>query len=918
MRTTTGFLLVCFLALLIAAGCGDETVTEPEINPSEQYSLTIAGLPEEARASVGVELRLPFTVTTCDGEGVPLSGRAVTAWVDFGPGAIVDSPLNTNTDGVAYATYAVTLLPAQPDRTVVIKVRLGSVVASTSLMLVETARPARLVLSTATPVVFAAEGEPAQIALKVTAVDENGGSVSDVALRCLLQPATEGGEAFGSVTREVVTDAHGEAEITYNSLNEHGQVIVRVEEKYPPAEPAVSGSITLEVRELSQKIGSLEMFLDPDTLTVYGKEDLEIQVMVRVLGEGRQPLARMPVALTAEYSAAAPAPLTDEFGVTQTLWRLNPRRDLPGLPPEGIAVNITCTIPGTDWETQASLFLQSAVYPVGSLTLFVEQRTLLCDGMGGKHLTLTATLRDEKSQYLPERELQVYVSSNHAIADPTVITDNLGRAEILVDDIGSDLIVDGEGVEVTVRQLEMDLEASLLIYLEKFDETVFVQLQADRMVLVAGSGDSMIVRATVLLADGSPAPIGTIVRFECGQGRFVPAAAAVSGPDGSAVTRYYTGWDIETDTLQAWVERLHATYFSNQVLISLTAGPPAVLRLSCGEHSIPRNESTEITARIEDDNGNPTSGVIHFWTDNGDIQPNCRADEDGSARVAFNAGSATGLATVIARVNGRIPGEVYSDTLRLHITGLPPVQMEMDIGLDGTAVGGAAWEIPVTVRISDGEGQPVEDGLPVTFTVNPPLALLQNVVTGNADAVGRCHPGVAHGRLIYQSQFTNEPVTVTAFIQSDHGPVEVSRMMDLPLQRGEIMLNVDPANWQFNADDPEARIRIWAIVRDGHGVPVNGARVLFTTTRSRLSWYNLDRNEYIQYFPDPAIKVTGAIDRENLEEPGTATVYLEAEMDDIYLDPFTLEVRVEINACVVGNDDVISEPRFIIFTRLAG
>jgi len=72
------------------------------------------------------------------------------------------------------------------------------------------------------------------------------------------------------------------------------------------------------------------------------------------------------------------------------------------------------------------------------------------------------------------------------------------------------------------------------------------------------------------------------------------------------------------------------------------------------------------------------------------------------------------------------------------------------------------------------------------------------------------------------------------------------------------------------------------------------------------------------YFPDPSIKYTGVVDRQNNEQPGHATVYLRGEAQNYFLDPFTLETTVKIEAKVEGFDDVYAEPKFMMFSRPAG
>ena len=107
------------------------------------------------------------------------------------------------------------------------------------------------------------------------------------------------------------------------------------------------------------------------------------------------------------------------------------------------------------------------------------------------------------------------------------------------------------------------------------------------------------------------------------------------------------------------------------------------------------------------------------------------------------------------------------------------------------------------------------------------------------------------------------------------------------------------------------------MLNDGHGITINNAPILFSSNRASFGWVDLN-NQLHMYFPDPVRKYTGVRDQQNDEEPGQATVFLIAEETDIFLDPFTLEVSVRIDASVEGYSDVGAAPKWIAFTRSSG
>jgi len=266
--------------------------------------------------------------------------------------------------------------------------------------------------------------------------------------------------------------------------------------------------------------------------------------------------------------------------------------------------------------------------------------------------------------------------------------------------------------------------------------------------------------------------------------------------------------------------------------------------------------------------------------------------------------------------------EDRQDTIRTYTTvqiaGGPPAGMNINIDEHGYDAGGGAWEVEVAVNVWDEEENPVANGITVNFELEPDIGIIHPAETGNENRRGASEPGMAHSRFIYQSQQTFNETTITASIQTPQGDITEEFEFTLPLQQGELMLNVDPANWMFNEENDQADIRIWAILRDGHGILINNAPVLFTSSRARLWWKDFSNDRFIMFFPDPVRKFTGVVDRQNNEEEGTATVYLRAEMPDIFLDPFTLEHQVRIEAVLEGYEDVVAQPRFVLFTRPAG
>jgi len=218
---------------------------------------------------------------------------------------------------------------------------------------------------------------------------------------------------------------------------------------------------------------------------------------------------------------------------------------------------------------------------------------------------------------------------------------------------------------------------------------------------------------------------------------------------------------------------------------------------------------------------------------------------------------------------------------------------------------------------------PVADSIPVVFSSDT-VATVGAGYTGNENRSGQSTRGIAFAPLVYQSENTFDTTTIVAEVNSPSGIISGERDIHLPLQRGILTLDVSPGNWMINRDH-DAVFNCQAELRDGHGTPINNAPVIFTASRGQFYWfdYRPGRTRYVMYDyleepPEPTIKYTGwnlPAHPEHREEPGQATVYLLGEEADFFIDNVTPEVNVQINARVVGYDDVLADPVIITVTR---
>ena len=289
--------------------------------------------------------------------------------------------------------------------------------------------------------------------------------------------------------------------------------------------------------------------------------------------------------------------------------------------------------------------------------------------------------------------------------------------------------------------------------------------------------------------------------------------------------------------------------------------------------------------------------------------------EDGVATAEFNCGQRSGVKFVRAYTwRDYTHRDTVASVVEVTVLPDPASSAELIVNSNGADAGGGAWMLEAWARFWDIYRNPVEDGLPVSFWVDPEIASISVGRTGNENMEGEPQPGTAFTTVVFQSTNTFEPVEIGAAMNTEQGTVETTLDMVLPLQEGRLMINASPRNWHFDEDHRLASIWIWALLSDGHDVSINNGPVIFGTTRGRLFWYNREEEAYVP-LPDPARRLTGLNDLYNAEERGVATVYLRAEEGDIFINPESNEEIVIIEAWLERDNDVEPVQVIVFFTR---
>ena len=487
------------------------------------------------------------------------------------------------------------------------------------------------------------QGENAQSTIMAVVTDSTGVGVPQTTVLFELE-AIGDDPIFGSLTSvDTTTNNDGEISTTFNSHGRYGQqwVLARVvpsEEESGETEEAegsdngsplklkvndqevanfdaetLTAKILITVEQLRDAPRSMTINATPDVFNITPDSTARAVIEATVRDQNRNGIPNLRVEFSTDKGTLAQPTNTDSSGVAQVEFFLRPSSDMDidGGENEATAT-ITATIPGTGWTASANIEIILTGTGVGSLTLEPDRRFIWADGGGLSYANLTAILQDEDGQILAGEPIVFTSSFPFSVVQSPVTTDSLGRAMTVFDDVGRPSVdpVTGlpDSVLITARYDAMSLTATTRIMIRERNPVSSINLHANARQLTANSGDSTAVRATCYLNDGSPAPAGTEVHFEAIYGAFTEAIVPVAGGAGAAETFYIAGNQVTTDTMIAFVWTPQDTAISNQELIDLVSGPPAIIVVRATPSSIMTNDPTAVatvTATVMDTSGNP-------------------------------------------------------------------------------------------------------------------------------------------------------------------------------------------------------------------------------------------------------------------------------------------------------------------------
>ena len=265
------------------------------------------------------------------------------------------------------------------------------------------------------------------------------------------------------------------------------------------------------------------------------------------------------------------------------------------------------------------------------------------------------------------------------------------------------------------------------------------------------------------------------------------------------------------------------------------------------------NSSVDMIVYLKDSNGNCVQRDYDVWfkflscpegmninnslfgtTDSLSVQ-----SDDGMAIVSLNSGNHPGVAAIKIYVYNSSNEEISFIKSNILVHCGPPEYIELSIGgiNSGENLGNGNWGIEVEAIVTDIQGNPVDYGTSVLFSLpeNPEWASIEAAAyVGNVNANGDSIPGVAYTQLIYEGTHTNDSLIICAEVPVPSLILEESELVIMPLQFPELDVDVVPAHLSWienNPSYPDSLIATFHVsLQDGQNNPIDNQQILFSCT----------------------------------------------------------------------------------------
>ena len=696
------FAIVLLTLSLMFLSCSDDS--NPS-EPTEHFAISINDLPDTISGIVGTTQEASFYVVLKREDESVVKGATVKFTDPTGIGLVTPEEAVTNDAGEVNATYSV-VMPMKATTTR-IHAEVNNQVASATISLRPVRSPKYINLEARPPTITLGYNSPNEAQITASIYDAEGFAIPGIYLAFSLDPECNP-EIIGSVIPSAATDSSGRAFTTFRSFDKVGiaEITARVDE--PGFDESIQSHVRVEIRQRS--IATLDISLSMVSLWIsqVAPRDTVYSVGITTIvqdSDGQIIMDAPPIQFTTTHGRIFDGAL-----------HFNPAIDMENN--ESFTISIHASIPGYPVFTTKELNIQ-VKNDLPILTLSSDRYAIQADGSGGNVAILNVTLATPQGMPVPGVPIRISATENSCLIQSPVVTDSMGRASAVLDDIGQPHLV-----TVTAESKYGTSESIEISILENVTIVESIDLFVENTTLRSQINDSTRVTARCILPNGLPAPAGTSIHFEAGWGELAEQIVAIQGRNGIAETFYYASGSVGVDSIYAYAIGDGDTVRSNIVAVRVLSGHPSQIILRADPEEIFTNDphaQSIITATVIDTFGMPVrfGTLVQYETTLGTIGRSALTNENGEAITILNPGVQAGRAVITATVeteNGMVSGQTT-----VNFTAGTPNSIELDC--DPLFAEVTQHHHPSTLRatIRDANGNLIQVRTPVVFEmINEP------------------------------------------------------------------------------------------------------------------------------------------------------------------------------------------------------
>lgn len=458
-----------------------------------------------------------------------------------------------------------------------------------------------------------------------------------------------------------------------------------------------------------------------------------------------------------------------------------------------------------------------------------------------------------------------------------------------------------------------------------------VTVSVDTNFVWASSQQTVTVTALVEDTTYNPVQNGVGVYFTTSKGSISPEySQTING----IATSYLSP---STNAGPAWIKAQVGMYVDS-TLVTILPSMPSQIGLGAESTSIQvagtgGDYQTEIHALVTDAQGNPVGNdtTVYFRIENegfpgGGVNLNnvgiqaTALTNGGVATVSLNAGINSGPVTIRAWTFTSPEDSIWAQGPLVTIVSGPPNHIDVELPNNNIRTGGGdVWQVEVSALVWDYWGNQVVDSTAVHFYILPDSSaeVWGDAFTGNLNWDEASYPGIAFTTLSYHSPHTNDSVGVYAYCMVDGDSIIGSTGYLLPLSDGNLQYAVVPSAWNYDyppygySPMAPAEMQCRAYLTDGHGVPINGSKIVFYSTAGYFYWYMGGQGPSWEKITGPE----GLSPLEPYDSTGYAIIYLWTLFDQAFPDPNAAVSNAQTYCEVDPYFEVSSEQVTLTFTH---